>query len=215
MCRLGGRDDAARALARQAPAPWQRCVSVLAFRHGRGALLRARARARAAAHAATRLRAAVQPRGVWEHELELLGKRRQARGRVARGGEQDARVLFSGARVLVVRVCRQRRGAHVLQARLLAHRRLFALQLSGDWTTLCGGREHSGTASAPASVLRAMQATAAAVAAAEGLRVRRAAQPLRRAPSSALRTARFFSYAERSSPCACARRVSASARRAR
>ncbi len=89
------------------------------------------------------LRSAVEPRGVGKHQLELLRERRQPRGGVAAGGEQDARVLLASARVLVVHVRRQRRGAHILQRRLLPQRRFLALQLSGDGLAVCA-QAHGG-----------------------------------------------------------------------
>ena len=105
------------------------------------------------------LRAAVQARAVGEHQLQLLGKRGQLRGRVARRGQHDARVLLARARVLVVRVRRQRRRAHILQRRLVAQLRLLCAQLRRDGAPLCAPR-------APARVRREGVAWRSAAAAA-------------------------------------------------
>ena len=86
------------------------------------------------------LPAAVDALGVGDHQLELLGKLRQARAGVPRRGDQDLGVALARVRVLVVHVRARHGRVVVLQLHLPPQVALLAPQLARDGLGLCAPR---------------------------------------------------------------------------
>lgn len=86
------------------------------------------------------LPAAVDALGVGEHQLQLLGKLRQARAGVPRRGDQDLGVALARVRILIVHVRARHGRVVVLQVHLPPQVALLAPQLARDGLALCAPR---------------------------------------------------------------------------